>query len=763
VAKLGFRVAGADRARDHSSYPYYERLREDARSLAGVAGYTFDNVIVGRGPSAARTWATLVTGGYWSTLGVRPALGRFMTDAEAHPATGSRVIVLEHDYWRRRFGGDPAVVGTTVAMNGLPYEVIGVAPDGFRGVELGSEVWLPLFAMDDDANGRKHTTHESAGSFNLSFVVRPRTDVAPTRVTQELERALVRMHELDAVGREQPREASEQWTVSLWPLTGALGGDGERIPEATVVVWLVGVAGVLLVIAAANVATLLLLRAMRRRREIAVRLALGMSRGRLAGLFLVESALLALMGGTAATVAVMWGGAWIRRTLLVGSMVGERPGIDWPLLVATTITVVVVTLATGLVPALQVRGDVVAGLRDGAQHGATRRSRMHRGLLVAQTALSTMLLVGAGLFVVSLHRVRTLDLGLEPNHAWLALIDWSGSTRTPREIAAFHERALERVRAIPGVTHAGIASNAPLRSIQAAGISTTPNGQPVLLPGGGASYVNYVSDGFLEATGMRMAAGRSFTAADRTGPPTIILNETLARMAWPGRSPIGECAYFDAGSRCSRVVGVVRNARTFRIKEDMAEWPWLYVPLAPTKLEDRVLEVRVAPGIRGIEATLQRTLRELDPDLPYVDVQRLAHNLDPQMQPWRLGARAFTAFGLLAALIAAVGLYTAVAYAVTQRTREIGVRLALGAMAGAVVRLVLGDGVRIALAGVALGLLGALAGGRWIAALLFDTSPRDPLVLGGVAMVLVLVAIAASAAPTRRAVRVNPMQALRSD
>jgi hypothetical protein len=262
---------------------------------------------------------------------------------------------------------------------------------------------------------------------------------------------------------------------------------------------------------------------------------------------------------------------------------------------------------------------------------------------------------------------------------------------------------------------------------------------------------------------MRLLRGRGLTPADRRGAPAVVINETLARLGWAGRSPLGECVYLSAArDTCARVVGVVHDANTFGIRRDRRS-AWVYVPLDPADEDDRVLLVRAAPGMRGADATLRRVLRELDPALPYVDVRTLGDALDPELRPWRLGAAVFTAFGALAALLAALGLYTAVAYAVAQRRREIGVRVAVGAASGDVVRLVLGDGVRVAAAGVAVGLLLALAASRWIAALLFETSPRDPAVLGAVALALLAVAAAASLVPARRAVRVSPTEALRAD
>ena len=771
VAKLYFRVSRAADSTvtvDRFSYPYYERLHDVAHTLAGVAAYDADvPLAVGSGPDARMVRATLVSGGFWRALGTRPALGRFFSDDEAHPATGARVVVLGHAFWRRRYDGDPAVLGTTLRVKGIPYQIVGVAPRGFRGVELtDTDVWLPMFAYaDHEEPPGTHTRtlnpwYRVAGSYNLQFVVLPRPDVPAARVVADLERAYAVV--TDDLERQLPPEVRDRARVSvvLGSVTGATRFDGRRMPEATVSVWLVGVAGVLLAIACANVASLLLLRALRRRREIAVRLALGMSRRRLAALLFVESAIVSLLGGLAAVAVVAVGGAWVRRVLLP-DMLAEAPGVDWRTLGVATAVVVVTALLTGLAPVLQTRHDVAVGLRDGAQHGATRRSTLYWGLLVAQTALSAVLLVGAGLFVRSLDRVTSVDFGMDIEHATVVRIDFAGSGRSNREIAAFFERALERVRAIPGVAAAAVAVGAPLGSARGYSFAVRPNGQ-MIETGLGTPFLNSVSDGFFDATGMRLVRGSGIEASDRAGPPVVVLNEALAEVAWPGKSPLGECAYLSsAPDRCARVVGVVRNAHTWMVREPQRLW--LYTPLDLSDAHDRALVVRASPGVRGMEGTIARALRELDPALPYVDARRLADVIAPQYRPWRLGATVFMAFGALAALLAALGLYTAVAYAVAQRTREIGVRVALGAAAPSIAALVFVDALGVAAVGVGVGLATALVASGRIADLLFDTSAHDPAVFAAVGALLLGVAGAASLSPARRALRVNPAVALRAD
>jgi predicted permease len=484
-----------------------------------------------------------------------------------------------------------------------------------------------------------------------------------------------------------------------------------------------------------------------------------MTRRRLAALLLTESAALAMLGAATSVVVLVVGNAWVRR-LMLSRMATERAGVDWPAFWFAAALTVGTGLATGLVPMLQARGEQVTRVNDGSQYGSARRSSLHVSLLLAQTALSVLLLVGAGLFVRSLHRLEHLDLGLNPHDVRMVQVRFEGRGRKGREIIAFYEQALERVRALPGVEHATLATKAPLHT--ATGASIRLRGAADWFQADkGSQWVNYVSDGFFETTQMRILQGRGITAADRTGAPVVVVNEALARAAWPTRSPVGDCVYTSsANDVCAEVVGVVANARTFSLREDKQRL-WFYSPLAPGDVDSRVMLVRTAPGASGTDALLQRTLRDIDPTLPYIDVRPLGDVLDPQMRPWRLGATLFTAFGVLAMLLALLGLYSAVAYAVTQRTREIGVRLAVGATAAHVVRLILGDGARIAVAGIVGGVALALIGGPFIADLLFEVSPRDPVVLALVGAGVLLATTLASLLPARRAARVDPVTALR--
>jgi predicted permease len=343
-------------------------------------------------------------------------------------------------------------------------------------------------------------------------------------------------------------------------------------------------------------------------------------------------------------------------------------------------------------------------------------------------------------------------------------VDFTGSGREDRDVGAFYERALERVRTLPGVERASLATSIPLRSARAGSIRPAGRAEGLIGPGGNATYVNSVTPGFFATAGTRVIDGRDFLPHEREGAPVVVVNEATAQAGWPGRSPVGACVEVDGGGPCATVVGVVENARRFFLKEPPALL--FYRPLSRSNADDgrRALFVRVAPGGQGMSAAvLTRVVQALEPDLPFVRVQRLGDAFDRQIRPFRLGATVFTLFSVFAALLAALGLYGAVSHAVMQRTREIGVRIALGARSLDVVHLVVRDALGVVLAGLVAGTMINLAGGRWITNLLFDVSPRDPTVFAAVGASLLVTALLAALVPSFRATRVDPVVALRTD
>ena len=744
---------------DGSSYPAFEDLRAHARSLASLAAYTTRPLAVGDGPSARLLQTTMVSAGFWRTLGVRPRLGRFFGDEESHPATGARVVVLSYGLWQRDYGGDADVSMRTLRINGQPYRIVGVAPRGFRGIELTStDVWLPLFAYGDGGTGPV-TWQTMVPNFFLQFVGRLAPGASPAAASAELtvlDRAFWSDFYKSSFHREYPASAK----ILVHGVTGATGHDGAEIPEARVARWLSGIGVLLLVIAAANVVGLLLLRAMRRRREVAVRIALGVSRRRLAMQLIVEGAVLTLLGGIGAFLLLLWGPAAALR-LLLPRMAWESSAIlDHATLGAIVVGLLAVFVLAGIAPLLWAGVDVGQALRDGTSHGATHRALSQSILLGVQAALSVVLLLGAGLFVKSLERMKSQDLGIDTGNVLAVHVDFVGSSQSRADRTAFYDRALERVSALPGVERASLALTAPLTSARGGSIFLPGQEKPITMTGGGVPFVNYVYPGFFGTVGLRLQQGRDFTDADRdSSANVIVIDVAMAGRFWPGRSPVGECVQQRPGDVCTTIVGVVENAHLFEIREEHRLQ--FYRPLRRSDLDDRSLMVRVDPGARDIEGTIRRAVLGLGADVPYVDVKTLASVLQPQLQPFRLGAAVFTACGVLAVLLAAIGLASAVAYAVTQRSREIGVRMAIGARGRDVIWLFVRGALRTGSVGVAAGSIVALLAGGWIADMLYEVSPHDAVVFAVVTGLVLVVCVLASLLTARRASRIDPMVVLR--
>ncbi|AHG93090.1 permease (plasmid) [Gemmatirosa kalamazoonensis] len=739
-------------------YPTYRAVRDDARGFAAVAAYFPSRFVVGEGAQARQLRTTEVTGNFFAMLGTRAQVGRLLGPDDDRVPSGSRVVVLGDGYWRRVFGGDPAAVGRSLVVEGQRYVVVGVAPRGFTGVDLEPvDLFLPLSATSWHMRG--HDWAEQRNMAWIRMVGRLRAGVTRTDaardVTAALRRAVTDTNSFDYHARALATGLSD---------VRGLNESGRRTSGA-VAAWLTGVAAVVLLIACANVANLLLARAVRRRREIAVRTALGAGRWRLARQLLTESALLAVLGGVLGLAVARWGGALVRTALL--------PDVDWSqgvvsarvLLLAVGATAVT-ALLIGLAPVLHLASSgAVAGLRTGVREGGGRQARLRGALLVAQAALSVVLLVGAGLFVRSLDRIGALDFGYDTER--LLLVDPSFPEDLPMTARlAAYDRLLERLRHTPGVERAALATTSPFWSA-AAGDLAIPGFDSLAALRDQFPHWNAVSDDYFETMGTHIVRGRALAATDVRGAPRVALvNEAMARRIWKGADPIGRCLKIGGDTvPCSEIVGVVRNT----IEMQLRETPVLqyFYPLAQGSSGNsmRALVARTAPGVRpaSLVSTLRRALRPVAPEARYVEVLPFTDRVDPQVRPWRLGATMFTAFGALALLIAAVGLYSVMAYGVAQRLHEMGLRMALGARAADVVRLLLRQAMGVVGLGLVAGGVAALAAGHWVAPLLFDVSPRDPLVFGAVAAVLAGTALAATAVPARRATRANPSDALRSE
>ena len=740
-------------------YVSYAILRDQARALERVAAYSaVREATRGLGSDGQPIRLAYATWDFFPLAGVRPQLGRFFSADEDRPPNGRRVLVLDEDYWKNEFGGDRAILGATTTVNGESFTVVGIAPVHFTGVELQRvDAWAPMSLI--------HPTNDWPTSWQaqwLQIVARLRPGVSAREASLEA----TQLHRRSYTGRSRSLGNAE---LSFHPVS--YNRAAKEPAEASVSRWLAGVSAIVLLIACANVTNLLLARATRRRREIAVRLAIGIGRWRLVRLLIAESLLLALAGCLAGLLLAYWGGAVVRAMLL--------PDVAWttspidPRVVAVALALTFSTGAlVGLVPALQTRHlDLTTSLKSGSQQAGSHRSPLRVGLLFAQTALSVILLVAAGLFVTSLLKVRAIDLGFRPDRVLSAEIAWlrlQNATRdqSDRERArrrAVYARAIERLRVTPGVEHAAMAVGMPFGNMF--GVDLRVPGRDSVPDLGTGPYISAVTDGYFEATGTRLLRGRTFGPNDRAGSQrVVIVNETMARTLWPNENPLDKCLeiFFRDSVPCASVVGVVGDVRRRALREPPAMQ--YYVPYGQeVGIGGSVLLARPTGNLEQFVPVLRRVIQEVEPNFLSVRISPMQEAIDPLVRPWRLGTTLFGVFGSIALIIAAIGLYSVIAYMVAQRTPEFGVRLALGATSRRILSLVLSHGMAVSGAGLVVGLAIALLAGRFLEPLLFETSPSDPLVLGSSIVVLMSVALLACLIPARRATRVDPVIALRND
>ena len=735
------------------SYPLYTLIRDSAPAFSEVAAFAGARpTSLGRGPEAREAQVDLVSGSFFSLLGVKPALGRFY-GADEDRRGGPYVAVLSYDFWQRAFGGDRGVLSRQLRLGQNVYTVVGVAPKGFTGVNLQAvDLWAPLAVATPDVMGG--TSWLNRGSFFVQMIGRLRAGATVTQAAREATSAF----RADAAQVPYWHLGPDDVAL-LGPVQQARGPEMSR--DAKVSTWLAAVSAIVLLIACANVANLLLARAIQRQRDTVVRIAMGVGRARLARQLLTESVLLGLTGGVAALLVALWTGPVIRAFLLPSIPTLAAP-VDGRVLAFTGVVALLTGILVGVAPAVQAgRAGLTSALKAGAGEGRYQRSRLRSSLLAAQIALTVVLIVGAGLFARSLRNVRGLDLGFDPERVILGTIDLRSAGYTMPEINALYLRMLERVQTLPGVEYAAATAGSPFG--WSTGMSVSVPGRasmPTLKTGG--PYYQAVTPGYFAAMGTPVR-GRGFTATDR-GALVAIVNQTIARLLWPSEDAVGKCVRLGDDKRCREVVGVVPDARRFQVVEDasmLVYVPFLGDPRNGFGSVFTALVVRTHGRPEDMLASVHATIQQTAANLPYANVTPLADLVAPSIRPWRLGSTMFGAFALLALVLAAVGLYGVLSYTVAQRTQEIGIRVAMGAQRGDVLRLTVGQGVRIAALGAGIGAVAALVGGRVLSSLLYGVSPRDPLVLFGAAAILLIVAAVASYLPARRAAKVDPAVALR--
>jgi predicted permease len=745
---------------DGFGYVSYDLVRRESRSFDQLATYAINDVTTGTGADAH-----VIRGGYASDtlfplLGVQPRLGRFFDASENSPAGAAHVAVLGYGTWQQAFGGASDAIGRNVIIGGEPYVVVGVAPRGFTGPQFGVvDVWLPM-NLRGPATTKEWQTSWTAQWLQIVGRLAPGVTnaQAATEVTAILQRGYTGQKAYVAHG---------QYSVA-----GLSANDqGVEAPEVTIVRWLSGVALIVLVIACANVANLLLARGVRRSREVALRSALGAGRSRIVRLLLIESLLLAGGGGVGGLVVAYALGGVARRAIFSWVDWASSP-VDARVLVASAALAVLTGVLVGLLPALRVTqfslGDT---LKRGAREGGGQRSRLRHTLTVAQAALSVVLLIGAGLFVRSLWNVRTLPLGFDPDRVLLVEASRPGLSRISEPAARAVERArrnaatmdaIEAIRRLPGVERASAAVGTPFGNrfgvtIRVPGLEAIPQ-----LESGGPS-VSAVAADYFATVGTRILRGRAFGPEDHAGTePVAIVSDTMARTIWPNRDALGQCVISGESPSppCARIVGVAEDTHRDALRESAVMH--YYIPFGQeVDFGGTVLVVRAAGDPLPLGPAIRRTMIDLDGTIRYVNLATIQDAIDPQTKPWRIGAAVFVFSGVLALLVAAIGMYSVMSYLVADRTREIGVRLALGARAGDVARLILLSSVGMAAVGIAAGSLIAGAASPFVEPLLFNEHARDPVVFLGVAGVLVFVSLAAGILPMIRANRIDPLEALR--
>ena len=745
-----------------SQYARYVDLTNWTSSFLRTAAFTEQDLAIGVGAEAREMRVGIVSARFFGFFDAPPALGRYFTAAEDSPPNGTAVAVLSYAFWQTRYGGHRDALGSTLQIGPTLSTIIGVAPEGFVGLWPAQRpvAFVPITSYASAVSlGRLRgerwwTTYHW---YWASMLVQRKPDVSVAVANADLTNAFLRSYSAERT--TSPRLPPAAMTRPHVLAASVLSERGPNESDfAKVATWISGVALIVLLIACANVANLLLARALRRRREIAVRLALGVSRARLLSQLLTESLVLAALGGVAGVLIAEWGGAVLRAAFLPKAADIGVIG-DARTLIFAGAAALIAGLLTGLAPALQTRRSDLAGdLKTGVREGTYHRSRTRVALLVVQGALSVVLLVGAGLFVRSLRHVRVIPLGYDVDPVLLVDLNMRGVQLDSAHGVALRRELLETVQAMPGVEHASRQLSVPFWStwnmdLHVAGIDSVRRL--------GEFDLNAVTPEYFATVGTRILRGRGITTQDtKNAPRAMVVSDAMAKALWPGRDPIGQCVKVGEDTvPCSYVVGVAENIKSQLLGDD----PGLFYYLSEAQWhpEEGGLFVRTRGEAARYAETIRRRLQQVMPGASYVTVTPLREILGEQTRSWRLGATMFLAFGALALALAAIGLYSVMAYNVSQRTQELGVRAALGAQRRDLVRLVVNEGLTLGAAGIAIGVVIALAGGQWLGPLLFDESPHDPLVFGFVAVVLLGVTGLASFVPSRRAARVDPMVALR--
>jgi putative ABC transport system permease protein len=742
------------------SIPDYRDIRDaNSSAFSDVFAYTvgLDGLSVNGKPD--RIVTNYVSGNFFSALGLQPALGRLILPSEGEVPGADPVMVLGYSYWKARFGGDPGIVGRKVSVDGRPITIVGVAPRGFNGQAslLDIQAYLPLGMAILDGNPNDFMTNRSV----RNFVVLGRLQNAVTLAQAQASLSVI-AHRLAA---GHPKE-DEDLSLYVYPELRARPNPDPKNTFMVISGLFLSLATLVMLLACVNVANILLVRATVREREMAIRAALGGRRARLIRQLLTESVLLALVGGIAGIVLGWWG----------SSAVGSLPlgtdlpihvdfGFDWRVFTYAFAAAMLTGVIVGIVPAIRAsRGNLASILHEGGRGVVGGKHRLRNTLVVVQVAGSLTLLIIAGLFARSLGKAQSTNLGFDPSHVVNFVMDPTEIGYSEAQGKQFYKTLLDRVRALPGVVSATAANSAPMGYYGSADTLRIegylpPPGQPVP----SARYNGIFTD-YFKTMQVSMVKGRTFAESDNeTGPYVAIINESMAKAYWPGRDPIGRHFTMDGDPKHSlEIVGIAGNARYSGMTGSIGNL--FYIPLVQHYASNSLasLQVRTVGSPQTMIPEIERTIHSLAADLPVFDIKTMteAMNTLNGLLRFQVGAGLAAALGILGLILAVVGVYGVVSCAASQKTHEIGIRMALGAQPASILSMILGQGMLIVGMGLALGLATAFAAARVVGNFL-AVSATDPLTYASVTIVLALVALTACYVPARRAMRVDPMVALR--
>jgi len=749
-----------------NSYADYVDLRDENDVFTGLVAHSMIRVTYTHEGQSELVLGEIVTGNYFQVLGVEPHLGRSFLPEEDQTEGTHHVAVVSHGFWQRRFGGDPSLLGNEIRVNGKVYTVVGIAPETFTGTMPGfaPELWVPtMMAEEVDSMGMQDVDNSPTGDTRLEkrgtrwLFVKGRLKPGAT-----LEQAEAQLRTIMARLEKEYPESNEERTVNLMPASAVRLHPMIDEALAPAALLILAVVGLVLLIACANVANMLLSRASARKQEIAIRLAIGAGRARLLRQLLTESFLLSALGGVFGLVLAQWTSGLILALRPPSPVPIELDlGLDSRVFLFTLTISILAGLVFGLAPALRAsRPDLVPALKNEARfEGSERRFNLKNVLVIGQIAISMILLIGAALLVRSLQNARTTDVGFALDRLAVVGIDLGLHDYSDERSEVFYRRLLERLEALPQVDSVALTQRLPLTvEISMTGIFIDGHQQS---PDDDAFIVDYarVGPNYFRTLGVPLIEGRDFNSSDDEGPPVAIINEALARTYWPDQSPVGQSYHTDGlDGPTVEIIGVCRD---YDVRTVGDKRPYLHTALNQEEFSSTNVIVQTPGDPATMVGRLRQELLAMEPNLIFLEADPMSQIAEVALLPVSLGAILIGAFGILGMILAAVGLYGVITYSVSRRSHEIGLRMALGAETGEVLKMVIRQVMVIAAIGVALGLAGGAAVSRVLSVALYGVNPIDPVSFGAAAILLLSVALLANYIPAKRATRIDPIIALR--